>query len=223
MSPPRESRNLVPFEVLAVLVIAIVPLPDPVPVALPLLVAGTLSRWIRGRSWAEVLRGGWSATGEPMAADAPSWPSRLGVGALAGGLALAFAVVAGTPAIEALAQRAIEWSTYPIVRGNFSLFAMVAVYVAATAIATELALRGWLVERVLELSPGPPILPILVGAFAEALLTPGDVAARLGGALFGLGLGWMYVASGRSVLAPIAARLVFQLGVVFLESLRLVG
>lgn len=212
-----------PFEVLAVLVIAIVPLPDPVPAALPLLVAGTLSRWIRGRSWAEVLRGGWSATGEPMAADAPSWPSRLGIGALAGLLALAFAVVAGSPAIEALAQRSIEWSTYPIVRGNFSIFAMVAVYVVATAVATELALRGWLVERVLELSPGPPVLPILVGAFAEALLTPGDVAARLGGAFFGLGLGWMYVASGRSVLAPLAARLVFQLGVVFLESLRLVG
>ena len=138
-------------------------------------------------------------------------------------LALAFAVLAGTPAIEALGRRAIEWSTYPIVRGNFSLFAMVAVYVAATAVATELALRGWLVERVLELSPGPPVLPVLVGAFAEALVTPGDVAARLGGALFGIGLGWMYVAGGRSVLAPLAARLVFQLGVVFLEALRLIG
>jgi membrane protease YdiL (CAAX protease family) len=138
-------------------------------------------------------------------------------------VALACAVLAGTPAIEALGRRAIEWSSYPIVRGNGSLFVMVAVFVAATAVATELALRGWLVERVLELSPGPPVLPILVGAFAEALVTPGDVAARLGAAIFGIGLGWMYVASGRSIAAPLAARLVFQLGVLSLEAMRLVG
>ena len=96
-------------------------------------------------------------------------------------------------------------------------------YVAATAIAVELALRGWIVERVLELSPGPVVLPVLVGAFAEALITPGDLAARLGGGLFGAGLGWMYVASGRSVLAPVCARLVFELGVLLLEAMRLVG
>jgi hypothetical protein len=132
-------------------------------------------------------------------------------------------VLAGAPALEALGQRAIEWSSYPVVRGNFTLFAMVALYVAATAVATELALRGWIVERVLELSPGPPVLPVLVGAFAEVLITPGDLAARLGGGLFGAGLGWMYAAGGRSVLVPICARLVFQLGVLFLEAMRLVG
>jgi hypothetical protein len=203
-----------------VLAIAALPLPEPMPAALPLLVAGSLSRWIRGRTWADVVRGGWSPAGEAVALAARS---RLAVGALAGALALAFAVIAGAPAIEALARRAVEWSSYPVVRGNASLFAMVALYVAATAIATELALRGWIVERVLELSPGPPVLPVLVGAFAEALLTPGDVAARIGGGLFGAGLGGMYAAGGRSVLAPICARLVFELGVVFLEAMRLVG
>jgi hypothetical protein len=205
---PRESRSLVPLEVLAVLAIAIAPLPDMVPVALPLLVVGSLSRWIRRRSWADVVRG-------PI--------DRAGIGALAGVLAAGAAVVIGTPAIEALASRAVEWSSYPVVRGNATVFAMVALYVGATAVATELALRGWIVERVLELSPGPAILPILVGAFAEALITPGDLAARLGGGLFGAGLGWMYVASGRSVLAPVCARLVFELGIVLLQALRLVG
>lgn len=223
MSEPRELRSLVPFEVLAVLVIAVVPLPDLVPVALPLLVAGTLSRWVRGRSWAETVRGGFRATGEPLAPDAWRGLPRFWIGALAGAAALACAVLAGTPAIEALGRRAIEWSSYPIVRGNGSLFMMIAVFVAATAVATELALRGWLVERVLELSPGPPVLPILVGAIAEALVTPGDVAARLGAAIFGIGLGWMYIAGGRSIAAPLAARLVFQLGVLTLEAMRLVG
>ena len=107
--------------------------------------------------------------------------------------------------------------------GNATVSVMVAAYVAATAVSTELALRGWIVERVLELSPGPPVLPVLVGAIAEALVTPGDLAARLGGGLFGIGLGWMYVAGGRSVLAPVCARLVFELGVVALEALRLIG
>jgi hypothetical protein len=205
---PRESRNLVPLEALAVLAIAIAPWPEQLPVALPLLVAGSASRWARGRSWADVVRG---------RAD------RAAAGALAGALALAAAVLAGAPVIEALGQRGIEWSIHPIVRGNAAVLAMVAVYVAATTVATELALRGWIVERVLELSPGPPVLPVLVGAIAEALITPGDVAARLGGACFGGGLGWMYAAGGRSVLAPICARLAFELGAVLLEALRLIG
>jgi len=205
---PREARNLVPLEVLAVLAIAVAPLPEPMPAALPLLVAGSLSRWVRGRSWSDVVRG-------------PS--SGAAIGALAGLVALGFAVLAGTPAIEALGGRAVEWSAHPVVRGNLSLLVMAAAYVAATAAATELALRGWIVERVLELSPGPPVLPVLVGALAEALITPGDLAARLGGALFGVGLGWMYAAGGRSIVAPVCARLAFDLGVVLLEALRLVG
>jgi hypothetical protein len=217
VSSPRELRNLVPFEVLAVLAIALAPLPEPLPAAVPLLALGSLSRWVRGRSWSDVVRGPAGERG------APRGIVRAAVGAAAGVLALGFAVLSGAPAVEALASRAVEWSAHPIVRGNASLFVMVAAYVAATAVATELALRGWLVERVLELSPGPPILPVLVGALAEALITPGDGAARLGGALFGLGLGWMYAAGGRSIVAPLCARLVFELGVVVLEALRLVG
>lgn len=208
MSAVRDSRALVPLEVIAVLAIAIAPLPALMPAAVPLFAAGTLSRWLRKRSWAEVARGGGSLA--------------VGVGALTGALALAAALVAGTPAIELLGGRAIEWSSYPIVRGN-SMIAVLAVYVAVTAIATELALRGWIVERVLELSPGPAILPVLVGGLAEALITPGDLAARIGGGVFGIGLGWMYVAGGRSVIAPVAARVVFQLGALLLEWLQLIG
>jgi hypothetical protein len=41
--------------------------------------------------------------------------------------------------------------------------------------------------------------------------------------VFSVGLGWMYVASGRSILAPLCARLVFSLGALVLEALRVVG
>lgn len=205
------------------LAIAAAPLPALVPAVLPLLVAGSLSRWVRGRTWADAVRGGRTSGGAPLAADPGAWRHRLAAGALAGLAAALCALLAGAPVIEALALRSVEWSSYPLVRGNAPMFAIFAVLVVATAIAAELALRGWIVERVLELSPGPPILPVLVGAFAEALITPGDLAARLGGGLFGAGLGWMYAAGGRSVVAPICARIVFQLGVLLLEAMRLVG
>ncbi len=201
-------RGLVPFEVLAVLAVALAPLPEHIPVALPLVAVAAIALWIRGRSFAEVARGG---------------DHRALIGAVAGLLALGVAVLAGTPVVETLTDRGVQWSTFPIVRGNASQALVVAIVVSAGAIASELALRGWIVERVLELSRAPAILAILIGGFAEAIVTPGDLAARIGAGVFGLGLGWMYVAGGRSIVAPLCARLVFQVGAVTLEALRLVG
>jgi hypothetical protein len=205
---PRELRNLVPLEIAAVLALAVAPLPEAVPIALPLVVVATLSRWLRRRDWAQLL----SASGWTMA-----------VGALAGLGALAVAVVAGTPFVEVMSGRAVEWAAFPVVRGSATQGVAVALIVIAMAVATELALRGWIVERMLELSPGPPILPVLLGAFAEALLTRGDVAVRLGAALIGAGLGWIYVAAGRSVVPSICARVAFGLGAVALEAVRVIG
>jgi hypothetical protein len=79
------------------------------------------------------------------------------------------------------------------------------------------------VERVLELSPGAPVLPVLLGAIAEMIVMPGELAVRLGAGLCGLGLGAMYVAGGRSVLAPVLARGGFAVGAVVLEALRVIG
>jgi hypothetical protein len=205
---PRELRSLVPFEVAAVLALAIAPLPESVPIALPLLVVASLSRWLRGRTWSELLHAG---------------SGRAAVSLAAGLAALALAVIAGAPFVELMSGRTVEWSAFPIVRGNPSQLALVALIVIAMAIASELALRGWIVERVLELSPGPSVLPVLVGAVAEALLTPGDLAMRIGAGAFGAGLGTLYVAAGRSVLAPICARLAFGLGAIVLEALRVIG
>lgn len=209
MSQPRELRALVPVEIAALLAIAIAPLPDSLPIALPLCVVATLSRWVRGRSWAEVSTG--------------PYASLAAIGAAVGAVALALAVVLGTPVVETIAARAVEWSTMPVVRGSATAFTMVAVHTLATAVAFELALRGWIVERVLELSPGPALLPIAAGGLAEALLTPGPPAARLGAAVFGAGLGVLYVAGGRSVVAPVCARLAYAVGALSLEALRVVG
>ncbi len=211
-------RALVPVEVAIVLAAAFVALP--IPVVIPLLVAGSLSLWVRGLSWAHVLKG-------PAVYAA--------VGAAAGVVALLLAISLGTPLVESLTGGAVQWSTYPIVRGSPNAAVMLAVLFGIGAIASELVLRGWLVERVLELG-GRPVLAILIGAFAEALIVfpvvqgdpgavmiGGDLTARIGAGLFGLALGWMYLAGGRSVLAPICARMTFALGALALEAFRLVG
>jgi len=205
---PRELRSLVPFEVAAVVALAIIPLPALMPVALPLLVVATASRWARGRPWSQVLRAdGWTTA----------------VATAAGLAALAVALAAGTPLVERMTRSPVEWSAFPIVRCSPPQLFAVALVVIAMAIASELALRGWIVERVLELAPGGPVLPVLVGAIAEGLITPGDAWVRIGAVAFGIGLGWIYVAAGQSAVAPICARVVFALGAVVLEGLRIIG
>lgn len=208
MTEPRARRGMVPVEIALVIAIAAIPWPDGVQLGIPLLLAATACRWARGRSWGEVWKGG---------------GLRATVGAAVGIAALVLALVVGTPAIEALGTRAVEWSRFPIVRGGFAQMAIVLVIVALGALAAELAFRGWLVERVLELSPGPPVLPVLCGALAEAIVTPGDVTARIGAGIFGAGLGWIYVASGRSVVAPAVARIAFAGGAVVLEAFKVIG
>lgn len=203
---PRERRGILPFEVAVVLAIGLAPLP--VPAVVPLVVAASVSLWARGRSFGDVIKG-------PRAYAA--------IGALAGAAALALAVLIATPLVERLTAGAVQWSMYPIVRGSVNGLVTVAILVGVGAIAAELVLRGWIVERVLELSRGNAMLAVLVGAFAEAIVVGGSLDARLGAALFGIAMGWMHVAAGRSALPPIAARVTFSVGAVLLEGLRIVG
>lgn len=197
-----------PVEIGLVLAIALIPWPEALPIGIPLLLAASVCRWLRGRSWAEVFKGG----GDHVA-----------IGAVAGVAALAIAIVLGTPVVEAMSMRGVEWSRFPIVRGSAQQLMVVLIVVSIGALAAELAFRGWLVERMLELSPGPPILPVMCGALAEAIVMPGDLAMRFGAGLFGAGLGWMYVAAGRSIVAPVIARVAFVGGAVVLEGLKLIG
>jgi hypothetical protein len=197
---PRELRPLVFVEALAVAALVVAPLPTTLPIALPLLVVATLSRWLRGRGWRELVH----------------QPRVLALGALAGLVAVAIA----TPAFGAFHVTAVEWWLVPAARGDAAQVALAVGFVTVTSIALELALRGWILERVWELSPGPPVLPIATAAVVEALVIDAAIGARIGAALFGAGLGLLYVGCRRSVLAPIAARVVFASGAIVVELLR---
>src|SRR5690242_8584878 len=131
----RELHSLVPFEVAVVMAAAVVSLP--VPSVVPLMIAASTSLWLRGRSWGDVVKG-------PALYAA--------IGALAGALALVLALCVSTPLLEAMTDYAVQWSSYPVVRGSSGQAIVVAIVVAVTALAAELVLRGWLVERVLELT-----------------------------------------------------------------------
>lgn len=210
-----ERRNLVPAECAAVVAVAIVSLagawPDRWPAVLPLFVAGSLFRWWRGRSWAEV----WAPGPKGYASIS------LGVGLAA----LVVALVLGTPAIEAVSGRAVVWSTSPIVRGSGMNFIAVAVLAGVVAATTELVFHGWLLERIVELRPSASAsttFAVMLAGLAEALVTPGDLASRLGVGVVGTGLGWMYLAGHRTVMATIPARVAFTIGAVILEWLQVI-
>lgn len=192
---PRELSQLAPAEVLAVLVIAVLPLGDTFPYAALLLAVAATSMLLRRRSWRELV-----VTGHAARSTA--------IGVVAGAIAVAIA----TPAIGAFRVTALDWWVLPALHGDPTRIAAACGVLLATAVAMELALRGWIIVRMMELSPGPPGLPIAVAALAEALVTPGPLASRLGVALFSAGLGTLFIACGRNVLAPIVARCTFVAG-----------
>jgi membrane protease YdiL (CAAX protease family) len=171
-----------------------------------LLLAASVVSWLRKRSWTERMRG-------------PGIYAAIGAGAGAG--ALVFALFF-TPMIEGYSGQAVQWSMYPIVRGSGTAFVTIALLIAVGSLASELVFRAFLVELGHEFTKNYAVA-IVVAALAEALLAEGDPAVRLGAGVFAVGLGWMYVASGRSILAPLCARLVFSLGALVLEALRVVG
>jgi hypothetical protein len=191
-------------ELAAVAAVAIAPVPVP---AAWLLAIASVSLWARGRSWT---------------AETTAPPELAAVGVVCGAVALGVALVLSGP-LGALTGRAVEWSQYAIVRGSPGAFVTVAMLVAAQAVALEMALRGWLVPRVLEVEPrGGAALAALASAAAEAAVTPGHLATRAGAFALGLGGAILFLGGGRRLSAPIACRVKFELGAVLLAALRIV-
>jgi hypothetical protein len=191
-------------ELAAIAAIAIAPVPVP---AAWLLGLASVSLWARGRSWI---------------AETTAPPELTAVGVVCGVAALGLAVALSEP-LGALTGRAVEWSQYAIVRGSPGAFATVAMLVAAQAVAIEMALRGWLVPRVMEAVPrGGAPLAALASAVAEAAITPGHLATRAGAFALGLGGAVLFLGGGRRLSAPIACRVTFELGAVLLAALRIV-
>ena len=202
----RQDLILAAAEALALGIVAVAPVPM-APAVLLIVAAAALA--VRGASFA----------GPPGAGPAPAV-----AGLAVGAIALVVAIAVAGPAVEQLSGRGIEWNQEPAVRGSLLGFVAVAILTAAGAVASELAFRGWVASRAASLLPGgSPTGAVVVAAVAEAAVAPGGLVARLGVLLVGLGLGALWAGSGRRLGAPLACRLVFELGALTLVALRQLG
>lgn len=179
------------------------------------LALATALRMLDGAAW-------WRA------ADRDARAEVIGGGALVGALALLLALALSAPIADATA-RSVEWSQLPVVRGSALQAATLAAVVIAVALAAELTLRRWWLEAVaaaLGTAGVGRVGAIAGGVVAAAALEaaiaplPGD---RLGVAIYGAGLGVIYVGAGRRLGASLAARVVFEVGALALQALLLVG
>lgn len=188
------------LEIAAFVAGALASLRWPIYALIGLLAIGSYARWRRNLGW-----------GEPRVA----FPGLAAVAGAAGLLALALAVAVASPFLEGLTERSIEWTQLATIRGNLQLLVLAGVLVVAQAAAAELVLRRWLLDRVLD-TGARPIVAVAIAAAAEAAITGGHPAARLGAGLAGVGYGLLYTGGGRRLDGPIAARVVFELGALVL-------
>jgi len=204
----RGEAALLTAEVVALVICAILPLP--VPAQVPLLVIAMISFGIRGKRWSDRFE-----------SDGFRWLVGLCTGAAA--LALAYFVFA--PVLADRTGGMIGWSRHGIVRGKPDALLTFVLVVAATSAGTELILRGWILERVREQVPGRTglVAAVVITGLVEAVFTGDPGWSSLGAAVFGAALSGLYLASGRSLVAPIAARVTFEVGVLLLEGFKLVN
>ena len=175
----------------------------------------TAARMLDGKGW-------W------VAADRDARGTVMLLGALAGAAALVAALALSTPLADSL-SRGVEWSTAPVVRGSIVQTATIAVLLVAISGAAELTFRRWLLDWVADGLAGQgtgrklaTAVGVAAAALVEAAIVPVD-GDRVGIAITSVGLGLIYVAAGRRVGASISARVVFEVGALLLQALRLVG
>ncbi len=206
--------------------------------AAPVEVAAVIAGVALGGSWGVIamiallsvalaMRGGrWFAPDGDQTGAAALGGALAGLIGLGGALAVA-------PALLAATGLAVEWNTVPAVRGSLVQLVVAALPTLALALAAELVFRRWLLERVaaaVRAAGEPSFLASAAGVVTAALVEAAVIsvgeaggAGRLGTMLASCGLGLLYVAAGGRLAASLSARLAFELGVLVLQMLRLVG
>lgn len=178
-----------------------------------ILAAVSVARWVRGGRWF-VARDGDGAAG---------WSALGGAAVGAGALAAAWML---SPAVAGLADASVEWTTEPVVRGSWSLALTVAAVTLALGVAGELVFRRWLVDRVagwVQARGAVRTAALVVGVLAASAIEAA-VSARggepVGTFVAGVGVGTLYVGAGGRLAPCLSARLVFDLGAILLQALR---
>lgn len=201
-----ESLRLA-FELAAIAAIALLGLP--LPAAGALLIVAAISLALGGERFAEV---------------GPAWT--IGAGVAVGAAAAVTVVLAAAPLLESAGGVPVAFTIAPVVRGNAGVFLAAAILAGAVAVAGELALRGWLLPRLLRLGLAPA-LAIAAVALVEVAVTPGAWPQRAGAAAIGVGASLLATAGAppgqARVGAPIAAAVTLQVLLLAVEWQKLRG
>ena len=167
-----------------------------------LFLFGWLSLWLRGM--------GWQAVGLKRPAD---WGRTLLLGIAVGVVCQFFSLL--LPLIVSLTGKPLDLSRFATLQGNLPLLLLMLARVwTLTVFGEELAYRGYLMNRVVELAGGSSrawavslvLVSILFGVGHMYQGLSGMVAAALGGLVYGA----LYLWTGRNLWAPIIAHGVFD-------------
>ena len=160
-------------------------------------------------AWASLrLRGsGWRAAGLNFDRR---WLTLIGIGAIAGIAFWAFEFYVENPVLYRLTGRYPYLDTFADLVGNVRLLAiLIALNLVLAAFGEEMVWRGYALPRVAEVMGGSTIawaasIIAVNAAFGLAHLYQGE-SGTVQAAVQGVLLGLLYLATGRNLLAPIAA------------------
>ena len=160
-------------------------------------------------AWASLrLRGsGWRAAGLNFDRR---WLTLIGIGAIAGIAFWAFEFYVENPVLYRLTGRYPDLDTFADLVGNVRLLAiLIALNLVLAAFGEEMVWRGYALPRVAEVMGGSTIawaasIIAVNAAFGLAHLYQGE-SGTVQAAVQGVLLGLLYLATGRNLVAPIAA------------------
>ena len=202
----RESRPLIALEVGGALIILAAYLADFLPFSETpfLLLWGWLSLRLRGV--------GWRGVGLKRPAR---WGRAVLLGAVTGVTFQLFGTYVLEPLIVRLTGQPVDLSQFASLRGNvFFLLVMLALVWTFAAFGEEFVYRGYLMNRVAELSGGGAAAWALSLAAVSVLFGVGHLYQGVSGILVntaaGLVYGAVYLRAGRNLWAPIIAHGVYD-------------
>lgn len=182
---------------------AVIAIGFPFSIMLPLLVVASAALWLRKSSWVDV---GFDIDDDFL--------TLVLVGLVLGALAQVGNVLLLKPELESLSGRAVELNHLPPLRGNASILVNALLLTWGMVVATEMVFRGFVIDRVAALVTDKQVahgvgVVISAGLFAWAV---GDarLAGVVGAFIAGLGYGYLYLASGRRLVLPIAFHGAFE-------------
>ncbi len=185
------------------LVGAVIAVGFPVSVMVPLVVVASAGLWLRKASWVDV---GFDID--------EGFAKVVLVGVVLGVVAQFANLLVIKPELEHISGRAVELNFLPPLRGNTGILINALLLTWGMVVATEMVFRGFVLNRVAELVDDKQVahgvgVVVSAGMFAWAV-GGGRMEGVVGAFIAGVGYGYLYLASGRKLVLPIAFHAAYE-------------